>query len=134
MVCAQCCNWSVHLSDGPGLWVLESYINWFENTFCFSSHHPSYSQLSPLTTIPTFDIMSSYNNVRPSLYVSTTPVDQEEDFSNAWNAMRANVRPALLEVSDIFQQSMLIVANVALEQFACLWGCLHPSRHFSRDG
>ena len=64
--------------------------------------------LSP--TIPTFDIMSSSNNIRPSLYVSTTPVDQEGDVPVTWNMMRNNVQPMLLEVSGVFQQSMLIVS------------------------
>ena len=54
--------------------------------------------------------MSSFNTVRPSLYVSTTPVDQEGEVPNAWNQMRANVRPMILEVSGVFQQSMLIVS------------------------
>ena len=94
-----------------GCGFLESYINWCENAllpFLPSTHLTHHSPLS--TTIPTFDIMSSFNNTRPALRVSTTPVDQEGAIPNAWNQMRASVRPMILEVSDVFQQSLLIVS------------------------
>ena len=54
--------------------------------------------------------MSSFNDARPSLYVSTTQVDQAGEVPIAWNQMRANVRPMMLEVSDVFRQSLLIVS------------------------
>ena len=92
-----------------GCGFLESYINWCENAFFPPSthltHHPPLS-----TTIPTFDIMASFNNTRPALRVVTTPVDQEGAIPNAWNQMRANVRPMILEVSDVFRQPLLVVS------------------------
>ena len=94
-----------------GCGFLGFYINWCENAlllFLINSPFPYFLPSSP--TIPTFDIMSSSNNVRPSLYVSTTPVDQEGGVPVAWNMMRNNVQPMLLEVSGVFQQSMLIVS------------------------
>ena len=93
-----------------GCGFLESYINDDESAVLLLINSPPlYSLLSP-PTIPTSDIMSSSNNVRPSLYVSTTPVDQEGEVPVTWNMMRNNVQPMLLEVSGVFQQSMLIVS------------------------
>ena len=94
-----------------GCGFLKSYINWCENALLLFfpsthlTHHPPF-----FTTIPAFDIMSSFNNTRPALRVVTTPVDQEGAVPNAWNQMRANVRPMILEVSGVFQQSLLIVS------------------------
>ena len=105
-------TWSVRMFRGLGLWVLGIlYKLMYARPFAFppiNSPLP-YSLLSS-PTIPTSDIMSSFNAVHPSLYVSTTPVDQESAIPNAWNQMRAHVRPMMLEVSGVFQQSLLIVS------------------------
>ena len=96
----------------PGLWVFGILFKLFcARSFAFLPIHPSHSHPSPLYIIPTFDIMSSpINNARPSLYVSTTPIDQEGEVPVTWNMMRNNVNLILLEVSDVFQQSLLIVS------------------------
>ena len=101
-------TWPVHLrlrmvrAPMPvGSWTL--YKLGLERSIAFLPINSSYSHSSPFTVVPTFDIMSSSNNVRPSLYVSTTPVDQEGEVPITWNMMRNNVQPMLLEVSDVFQ-------------------------------
>ena len=93
-----------------GCGFLNSYINSDESVVLLflPSTHPTHNS-HPSTTIPTFDIMSSFNDARPSLYVSTTPVDQAGEVPIAWNQMRANVRLMMLEASGVFQQLSLIV-------------------------
>ena len=101
------CAYPVYWGRG----FLNSYINSDESIVLLflPSTHPTHNS-HPSTTVPTFDIMSSFNDVCPSLYVSTTPVDQAGEVPIAWNQMRANVRLMMLEVSGVFQQSLLIVS------------------------